>query len=347
MIKVKTIENDDGTPNNQLYFVCSIIDSNKLSNCKVKNMIAFKCNGVFATDQMAEKLCIELKNKNKKIDNIIGETGRRHPFDVEKAEETEYQNQKLNKLSKRFQENREKLNLIKDQFKNEALNKNLDANFRKAQQLERMRKKAGIDTAVNERKIGMDYELTKEDLELIDETNKVDYLDETNKTESYVIFTPYLNTQYANLDEPSFKIRGEFSDIGEGSRGKNYMDKLKHDFPHDTIGWLKVGFWSPIYLDDTEDSPEMQIKKLNYVMKCYLEDFELAQKEHEERKTKELAKMKTDNDEKAKNIAKEKEDEKEKKEIQDEKKEEVKELSMDEKIAKARDIRSKLSNNKK
>lgn len=334
MIKVKTIENDDGTPNNQLFFVCSIIDSNKLSKCKVKNMIAFKCNGVFASDQMAEKLCVELKNKNKKIDNIIGETGRRHPFDVEKTEETEYQNQKLNKLSKRFNENKEKLNLMQDQFKNEHLNKKLDVNFRKAQQLERLRKKAGKDIEPKEKET-INNELSKEDIELIEETNKTDYLDETNNKESYVIFTPYLHTQYSNLDEPSFKIRGEFSDISKGSRGDIYMEKLKSDFPHDTLGWIKVGFWTPIYLDETEDSPEMQIKKLNYVMKCYLEDFEASQKEHEERKNTEMSKIKKDNDEKSKNIEKEKTE-----------KEEIKELTMEEKINKAREIRNKIANKK-
>ena len=96
MIKVKSIENDTNVPRHQDYFVCSIIHSNKLEKCKVKNMIAFKCYGVFATEKEADEKCKKLKLDNKKIDNIIGEVGNLHSFDIEKADVTEYQNNKLN-----------------------------------------------------------------------------------------------------------------------------------------------------------------------------------------------------------------------------------------------------------
>ena len=89
--------------------------------------------------------------------------------------------------------------------------------------------------------------------------------------------------------------------------------------------------------EETEDTSEQQIKKLNYVMKCYIDDFEETQKEHEERKKTEIAKMKQHNEDKLVNINKEKE----------EKKEEEKPLSMSEKIAKAREIHNKISTNTK
>ena len=294
---IKTqIENDELLPG-QEYFVASIIDSNKIEKAKDLDMVLIKSFGTFS-EQEAHKKAQELRLKEAQFHYTIGKVGYLSPFDIEKTEEAEYGNKKLNRMTKKLKENQEKYELMKDQFDNEhtiTIGKHENKEDRTKKTKERMKKK--VELSENTSKIGP-KKLSEEILKEIENTFNVDYLNEdvVLADHKFTVLTTYDLSRYRNLKEFSFKIRGCFASEqndqqGNLTKGSRHIKKLKEEFPYDSIGTIHSGYWAPVYKYGTTDSGEMQLKKANYLMKLYLDDFEQQQIEYKKHKQEEKRKI--------------------------------------------------------
>jgi hypothetical protein len=296
VVKIQEIEDDEQLPG-QVWFVASIINSDKIAKASDLDMALLKIYGTFGSSQDAEKKAQELRLANDKFDYPVGLVGTRSAFDIDKTEETEYGNKKLNKLNKKFKENDEKYQLMKDQFDNEhtiVIGKRDPEKQKTKETVKKLKEKKAMEaTAPTQKPINQDM------WNEIEAAYKTDYLDESPclSGQQVSILTIYDFNRYRNLDMFSFKIRGCFPTINKDpqnqhTRGSRHMNKLKKEHPYDTIGNVATGFWTPVYKNGTNDSPDIQLKKANYLMKLYLEDFEKQKKDFKKHKRAEKTKIK-------------------------------------------------------
>jgi hypothetical protein len=286
--------NDDEPYKNQLYFTMSFLTPKYVDPIKHLDVSGFKVLGCHPTYEDASSFSSKVEEDNPKFDVYIGEIGKRFPWDDQsKVENVEYKNKKLNDMDRAYRESQGKVKLIKKQIENERGTDEVDPkDARKATIMDRLRTKLkdkGIITEnelrpveknavkVNRKEVqdAMDRMAT-EMMAAKDE----DFLDE-NEVGAYRFgcATFYSNKYIVNLDEFSFKIRGFAVDY-EGIIKRT--NKLKAKYPNDKIFIFEVGKWTPY--TDSEDTPEMQLIKLNYGVKMYVDYFEKSKDDYNKRK---------------------------------------------------------------
>jgi hypothetical protein len=243
-----------------------------------------------------------IQSKDNKHNVHIGEMGKLHNWnDLMDADETVYENTKLNQLEKKRKENADTAKLIQEQFGNE-MKSNLPKN-RANQMIKRLQHKLHEKGMVTQKQLDEINTINSlpDDVESLiqnidEEINKayeIDYLTEepTNalKWGCISIYTP---KKYKGCKQTFYKVRGLFGDKAEAQKRAN---KLKAMNDWDNVSLFKVGFWN-VYSDydqGTVDEPTL-LKQLNYTMKCYIDNLSVEKEEFEKRKAEKIKETEQD-----------------------------------------------------
>jgi hypothetical protein len=288
---------EDEPYKNQLYFTISFLTPKQVSPIEHLDIYGFKVLGCHATYVDASEFSSKVEEENPKFDVYIGEVGKIHPWDDQsKVDNVEYKNKKLNDMDRAYRESQGKVKLIKKQMENER-NSQIESNNEDGRKLTLMNR---LRNKLKEKGIITDNELKdiantttpvkthrKDVAEAIERMNKemilvkdTDYLEESDPGPYlYGCVTFYSNKNYVNLNQFSFKIRGFSTDYDGIIKRTN---KLKTKYPLDTIYVFQVGKWSPYC--ETDDTPELQLIKLNYGVKMYIDYFEKSKEDYNKRK---------------------------------------------------------------
>lgn len=276
------------------WLTISFLTPQKYEDTKYMDIIGFKVHNGYTIEENANKDCTLIKQRNKNHDIFPIEMGKLYNWDdIDKAEQSEYDNQKLNELEAKRRENADKVKLMKEQFKNEH-NLKIAPDRGRNEIQERMRN--------NLYKQG---KITKKELELMQEQNRplkevrveaagreriereaaaafeTDYLDlDEDKPLKFGCISIFTPKSIGNLKEPCFKIRGVFETEEEVM---DRINQLKRLHPHDRVFRFKIGQWT-VYTDNHNLSGEQQLQQLNYAMKTHLDRLSTEEKEFEERK---------------------------------------------------------------
>lgn len=275
----------------------SFFSSDKIEKTKCLNIKAFKIHNGYSNLELANQDAKEIKKNKPEHDVYVSLMGKLYPWDdATKSDAIEYDNEKLNELEKTRKENIDKIKLMNQQFKNEYktiyANDNIDKlNAQKKRLREKLYEKGKItkqeydmlmeeDKTVNQVKDQIS-EIEKLQNE-IEEANQHDYLDENPSVGlKFGCMSLYSPKNIKNINGLYFKIRGLFQTPEQLNKRVKYLKKI---YPHDKIFLFEVGKWSP--LKEIEINDDVLLKRLNFCMKCYLENLDKEKEEFEERKQK-------------------------------------------------------------
>jgi hypothetical protein len=294
--KIITSIEDDAPYGNINWCAISFLTPQKIKDLEIINVKGFKVHGGYNTIDIASDDAKKIKSKNKNHDVYLSQLGKMYSWDdTSKADSIEYENDKLNTLERTRRENADKVKLMKEQFKNEYNNNNINPdNYRADKIRERIRKKfyekgkitkKELDSMQETNKIVKNDEETKLKLEKlkneIDQCLDVDFLDENDPIGlKHGCITIYSPEHIGGLKTLCFKIRGLFQTKKELDRRVKYLEK---EYPGDRIYSFEVGKWCPISENDDISPSDLQ-KQLNYSMKCYLNNLEHEKDEFQKRK---------------------------------------------------------------
>jgi len=300
---VTKLEND--APFGQINLcTISFLTPEKVDKSKYLDIYGFKVYSGYNNMEMANADAVKIKNDNKNHDVYISEIGKIYSWDdATKADSLEYDNLKLNSLEKTRREHVAKAKLMAEQYKNDIKHKTNNSNVeRKSAQIERM-----------QNKLYSQGKITKKELEMITKQNKTvneikeeaqirsvadkemeeafltDYLDESETSGfKYGCITIYSPDYVNGLNMVCFKVRGLFELLEEA---QERIERLKKISPKDRCWIFEVGKWN-VYSCVDDIPPETQLKKLNYAMKCHLDNMVVENEKFDKRVKDEIAKSK-------------------------------------------------------
>lgn len=128
--KIDYLTEDTINPSNQKYVCVSFLTPEKEDGVTLSGI---KFRGCFETYEDACAHAKKLQEVDEYFNVYVGEVGKWLPFDPnpdsEYVKNSEYANEKLNNIMKKYQENQEKSKLFHEHQKNEQIKKNLDSNI--------------------------------------------------------------------------------------------------------------------------------------------------------------------------------------------------------------------------
>jgi len=298
---------EDDAPFGSINFcTISFITPEKVDATKYLDIYGFKITNGYNTMELADADALKIKEKNKNHDVYICELGKLCAWDdATKSDSLQYDNKKLNDLETTRREHAAKIKLMSEQYKNEFKpmpdmnKKRKDTQMKKIQkqlyergliskdELDMIKddpKPAGLIKQEALAKKRMDIEMEK--------VFETDYLDENVPVGlKYGCFTIYSPKHIKGLKTLCFKIRGLFQTIEETTKRVNKLGAL---YKNDRIYTFEIGKWCAFSC--TDNLPvDTQLKRLNYAMKCYLDNLEIEKDEFEKRKAEKLAEAGKDN----------------------------------------------------
>ena len=287
---IKTIE-DDAPFGDVNWLSISFLTPNKLDALKLLDVKGFKVHNGYNTSEIANSDIKIIKTKKREHDVYLASLGKLHAWDdATKADEIEYEQKKLNDLEKTRRQNADKVELMKQHFKNEFQNNKLDRRAKKLKEVQQRLYDRGYithqelemlndTTTVNDAKEKL-AQLEKLTVEM-DECFKTDYLDENDPVAlKYGCISIYSPRNIGGLKTLCFKVRGLFQTREELDERITRLSRL---YPRDRLAAFEVGKWTVFSETDGMD-PTVQIKQLNYAMKVYLESLTHEKEEFDERK---------------------------------------------------------------
>ena len=175
---------DSILPDGQKWVCLSFLTPEKeLEGKKQTTLSGLKIRGVFGTYEDACNHAKKLQSVDQAFNVFVGEMGKWLPFDPapdsEYVKNSEYANEKLNEMMKKYHENQEKAKLLHEHNKNELIMKNLDSNLsqRRKNRQELMKEINNVD-GVEKEKLVKDLSTLEEQIksieEKLDESSKVD-----------------------------------------------------------------------------------------------------------------------------------------------------------------------------
>jgi hypothetical protein len=125
---------DSLLPNGQKWVCLSFLTPEKeVEGKKQTTLSGLKIRGVFSSYDEACNHAKKLQSVDQAFNVFVGEMGKWLPFDPapdsEYVKNSEYANEKLNEMMKKYHENQEKAKLLHEHNKNELIMKNLDSNL--------------------------------------------------------------------------------------------------------------------------------------------------------------------------------------------------------------------------
>lgn len=288
------IEND--APFGNINFcTISFLTANKVEKTKHLDIFGFKVHDGYNTYELCDQDAVKIKNKNKNHDVYLAEMGKIYAWDdATKSDSLQYGDPKLNNLEKTRRENVDKIKMMAEQNRNNYTPAPTKAKNRQEATLQRLQKqlysKGKITTyeweAVNQRNKPVNQikaeaaarEIMEKEMVKV---NEVDYLDENEPTGlKYGCVTVYSPEKIKGLSEMCIKIRGLFQTIDEARKRAMKLGKL---YKEDQIHLFEVGKWCAFALQSDIDA-NVQLSRLNYAMKCYLDNLSIEAEEFEKRK---------------------------------------------------------------
>lgn len=286
---------DDAAYGNINWYTISFLTPqsiDKLANVDIK---AFKIHNGYNILELAEADAKKLKERDNKHDIYVCQTGKILSWDDSmRSESMEYDDEKMNDLEKTRRQNANKVNLMREQFKNEfkqAVPKHEERNISIRNKLrERLHKQGKLTKDEYEKmaettKVVPETEKLKNEQDLI--RSEMDAMDDTDfLTENlpvslkYGCVTIYSPKKIGGLSTLCFKIRGLFENTRQLNKRVN---ELKKNSPHDNICTFEIGKWTG-FSEYTEHEPSYMLKLLNYCMKMHEENMLENKREFETRK---------------------------------------------------------------
>nr|QBK88883.1 MAG: uncharacterized protein LCMiAC01_05650 [Mimivirus LCMiAC01] len=125
----------------QLFVCLSFLSPEGIRNCSIRGV---KIRGAYATLEEAKRRAKELQSIDPDFHVFVGEMGKWLPWDPEpnSIEDQEYSEKELNKLMKKYKQNREKAKKMEYQRKHDKINKALKEEEMKKRKRKRNKKKA-------------------------------------------------------------------------------------------------------------------------------------------------------------------------------------------------------------
>lgn len=279
---IPSIENDISFGDINWYTISFLTDN--FEKTKFLYVKGFKIHNAYTNIDLANEDAKKIKEQNVNLNIYISQIGKLYSWDdATKTDTIEYDDEKLNDLEKSRKENIDKIKLVEEQYKNENNKKNIN------KQRERLRKKLYEKGSITKKEYEMmvSKRIIKKEIgeinnEEIEECYKTDYLDENNPIGfKYGCVSIYSPNKIGGLNTLCFKIRGIFQTINELNDKIFSLEKL---YPNDMIHTFEIGKWCGFSeLDDLE--PIMIIKRLNYLMKCYIDNIDKEKIDFEKRKS--------------------------------------------------------------
>lgn len=292
---IKTIENDAPFENISSYTI-SFLTPQNIDKLKHIDIRGFKVHDGYNNPEAADEDVKIIRERNKNHDVYVAKMGKLCAWDdATKSDAIQYDDRQLNDLEKTRRENVDKIKLMKEQLGNEFKVQNIDPyRDRLKDSKDRLREKLydkgliskeeyelanEIDQTINDVK---DINDSIEKLNpVIEECYKTDYLDENEPTAfkfgSISIFSPRC---IKGLKTLCFKIRGLYQTPAEM---RKHVRKLEKQYPHDPIYRFEIGKWTA-YSENNEMDELTRLKRLNYCMKCHLDNLEHEREEFVKRK---------------------------------------------------------------
>jgi len=124
----------------QLFVCLSFLSPEGIRNCSIRGI---KIRGAYATLKEAKKRAKELQAIDPDFHVFVGEMGKWLPWDPEpnSIEDQEYSEKELNKLMKKYKQNREKAKKMEYQRKHDKINKALKEEEMKKRKRKKAKKK--------------------------------------------------------------------------------------------------------------------------------------------------------------------------------------------------------------
>jgi hypothetical protein len=175
---------DSLLPDGQKWVCLSFLTPEKeVEGKKQTTLSGLKIRGVFSTYELACEHAKKLQSVDPAFNVFVGEMGKWLPFDPapdsEYVKNSEYANDKLNEMMKKYHENQEKAKLLHEHNKNEQIMKNLDSNLsqRRKNRQELMKDMSSLEGSEKEKMVKnlstLDEQI-KSIEEKMDEVSKVD-----------------------------------------------------------------------------------------------------------------------------------------------------------------------------
>jgi hypothetical protein len=288
------IEND--APFGNINFcTISFLTANKAEKTKYLDIYGFKVHDGYNTYELCDQDAVKIKNKNKNHDVYLAEMGKIYAWDdATKSDSLQYGDPKLNNLEKTRRENVDKIKMMAEQNQNNYTPAPTKAKNRQEATLQRLQKqlysKGKITTyeweAINKRNKPVNQikaeAAAKEVMEKeMIKVNEVDYLDENESTGlKFGCITIYSPEKIRGLSEMYLKVRGLFQTVEEARERAMKLGKL---YKEDQIHIFEIGKWCAFSIQADIDAT-VQLARLNYAMKCYLDNLSIEADEFEKRK---------------------------------------------------------------
>lgn len=271
------------------YYNISFLSPERIDESKNLQVKGFKVyNGYFNIND-AKNDSANLKNIHPEHDIFVSSIGSIYVWDDStRSEAIEYNDKELNDLENVRRENVAKMDLLKEQLKNESIGGANRSDERKDKTKERLKKKA-IEKGLVNFTVKEDYILDDEMINKINEANKDDYLDENDIVGfTYGCITFYSPHFVGGINNVYYKLRGLFETLEEVN---SRVEELKIKYPDDRIYIFEVGKWT-VFNESDKFSFEEGYKRLNYAMKCHLDNMDNEKDEFEKRKSEMIDKNK-------------------------------------------------------
>jgi len=175
---------DSLLPQGQKWVCLSFLTPEKVvEGEKQTTLSGLKIRGVFSSYDDACNHAKKLQNVDQAFNVFVGEMGKWLPFDPapdsEYVKNSEYANEKLNEMMKKYHENQEKAKLLHEHNKNELIMKNLDSNLsQRRKNRQELMKEINSADGVEKDKLVKDLSTLDEQIksieEKLDESSKVD-----------------------------------------------------------------------------------------------------------------------------------------------------------------------------
>lgn len=292
---IKTIENDAPFKNISSYSI-SFLTPQNINKLKYLDVRGFKVHDGYNNPEAADEDVKKIRERNKNHDVYVAKMGKLCAWDdATKSDSVQYDNSKLNDLEKTRRENIDKIKLMKEQLGNEFKVQNIDPyKDRLKDSKDRLREKLYDRGLISKEEYELANEINqpisdvKEITDSVEKLNpeieecyKTDYLDENEpvafKYGSISIFSP---KRIKGLETLCFKVRGLYQTPVELHK---HIRELKKIYPNDSIHRFEVGKWN-VYTENSELDELTQLKRLNYCMKCHLDNLEHEKEEFDKRK---------------------------------------------------------------
>lgn len=294
---IETIK-DDAPFGSINFLTISFMSSEKIPAVNKLNINGFKIHNGYNVYEQAVSDSKLIKQRDPKHDVYIMELGKLHAWDdATRTESVEYDDAELNKLDNKRRENVAKVKLMSEQYRNEY-NKHVGSkDVRKDVQLQKMRKQLydkGIITKQELDKLEEEEKtIPKSEPEMLEqkkvmeenmvECYKTDYLEENEPVAlRYGCMSLYSPERIKNLSTTCIKVRGLFQNKNELMKR---VRQLQTQNPDDPLSTFEIGKWIALP-SDNETNGLVILQRFNYVMKCYLDNLEVAKEEFETRKNK-------------------------------------------------------------